>query len=200
MLSTKNNNTITDRKAIINKLKEKHNKLFKLENLETAPRFIPKYVFTPKNGDERVISLFFSEISSGDDVYTEFVSIGLEPEDPERRLWKWPYNPEFATEYALTEPNINGHRLYMIPVAELIDVAALHLGVKKESKPTIVEQATAQLSLAIEEEKQATITADIIGDAPLDQMTIRDKAAIDWKIPVSDKPWLNELITKHFTK
>jgi hypothetical protein len=201
MISTKTNtkSPASDRKQIINKLKEKHNVLFKLEQLTVPPKFIPKLAYTPKNSNERVISLFASEIIGNEDIYTEFVSTTLEPEDPERRLWKWPYNAEFNTEYAKTEPHpATGHQMYLIPVDELIDVAELHWGhLKTKSNPKVTE--TVQLELPIETPIEVSnLIEDTITDAPLNQMTIRDKAAIDWKIPVSDKEWLNKLITKHF--
>lgn len=206
MLSTKTNNTskATGRKAIVNALKEKHEKLFKLENLEKTPKFIPKMAYIPKAGEERVISFFPSEIMGGQDIYTEFVSRSLEPEDSERRLWKWPFNPEYDSEYQKTDPHpATGHQQYLIPVAELINVAEIHFGVKEDSakKDTVIQEELTpaepekgQLKLNIPEDKKGCE----VFDAPISQLTIKDKAAIDWKRPVSDKPWLNELIKETF--
>lgn len=211
MLSTKdaNKNTpATGRRALINELKKKHEKLFNLENLEKIPKFIPKMAYVPKTGEERVISFFPSEIMGGEDIYTEFVSRSLEPEDSERRLWKWPFNPEFDTEYQKTEKHqATGHRQYLIPVEELINVAELHFGVKEEpqAKPEKkTDNNQLQLDIPQEEVVKQKIEAPIseatplIGDAPINQLTIKDKAAIDWKQPVSDKPWLNALIKQTF--
>lgn len=205
MLST-NTSKATGRKAIVNSLKEKHEKLFKMENLEKAPKFIPKMAYVPKTGDERVISFFPSEIMGGEDIYTEFVSRTLEPEDAERRLWKWPFNPEYETEYKKTEPHAaTGHQQYLIPIAELIDVAESHRVVKKtpveepsNEKEEAVADEKGQLKMKIPEDAEEDKKGVVLMDAPISQMTIKDKAAIDWKKPVSDKPWLNDLIRETF--
>jgi hypothetical protein len=39
-----------------------------------------------------------------------------------------------------------------------------------------------------------------IYDAPIDQMTIKDLAAILWQSPVSDKSFLNQLIKERWPK
>jgi len=204
MLSTKTTNApVTGRRAVINELKKKHEPLFKLENLEKQPKFIPKMAYVPKTGEDRVISFFPSEIMGGEDIYTEFVSRSLEPEDSERRLWKWPFNPEYNTEYAKTDPHpATGHQQYLIPVAELLCVAEIHFGVKEEepAKPEETKAETNQLKLDIDTEVDVKkeIEAKGLGDAPISQLTIKDKAAIDWKLPVSNKPWLNQLIRETF--
>jgi hypothetical protein len=33
-------------------------------------------------------------------------------------------------------------------------------------------------------------------DAPMSKMTMKDHCAIEWRLPVSDKQWLNDLIRK----
>ena len=92
-----------DKKAKIEGLKVKHVPLFELENVKDGYRFIPKMAYVPTGGTERVVSFFLSEINSGVDVYTEFVSRDYDPEDPERRLWKWVYNEEYDEEYLKEE-------------------------------------------------------------------------------------------------
>ena len=151
MLSTKPINTNISvgvrNKIQVTELRQKHLKLFKLENLEISPRFIPKSAYIPRGESERFLSFYPSELEPGTDIYTEFVSSTLEPEDPERRLYKWLFNAEFKTEYATTEPHPRtGDVRYLIPIGELIDVASLHLEVKKPSEPIQVEK---QLSLDI---------------------------------------------------
>lgn len=186
-LSTKStdagSNRVFDRKAKIAQLREKHEDLFDLEGVGKNAKFLPKMAYIPRTGMERSISLFSSEISSGEDIYTEFVSSEYEPEDTERRLWKWPYNPHWEQEYQKTEPHpATGHCRYLIPVEELIDVQALHKEkVKDHSEFLNFEDLP-----------------DPDDDAPLNKMTMRDKCAIEWKLPVSRKPWLNELINQQF--
>lgn len=183
-LSTKK---ILSRKEKVIELKEKHRKLFKLANQDyDAVKFIPKSAYNPAAGKEKVVSFFPSELSSKDGIYTEFVSKELVPEDPERRLWLWPFNPEWETEYETSDPHpATGHRRYLIPVDELIDVAEM------VNSTTIVE-----------DEKVINFDdlPDPDEDSPIAQMTIRDKAAIEWKLPVSKKKWLNQLIKETFKK
>lgn len=186
-LSTKDpggNTNVLDRKAKITELKKKHMELFRLEGVGEAVKFIPKMAYIPRVGKERVIALFPSEIQGGEDIYTEFVSAEYDPEDAERTLWKWPYNAHWDTEYEKTDPHpTTGHCRYLIPVEELIDVASNHTTSKNVAQP---EGKSDILDF--------TQLPDPDDDAPLSQMTMRDKCAIDWKLPVSRKPWLNELI------
>ena len=187
---SKNTSVVTGRRAQVKELEQKHMKLFKLENLEKLPKFIPKMAYLPKTGDERVISFFPSEIMGGQDIYTEFVSRELVPEDSERRLWKWQFNPEYDTEYAKTEKHpATGHQQYLIPVAELIDVAELHLGVKEAPEPPKEEERQLELKMPTEGDLE---------DAPLSEMTLRDKIALDYKLPVSNKQWVNKIIIDNF--
>lgn len=184
-LSTKDTGTNTgvmSKKAKIAHLKEKHERLFGLEGVGSNAKFIPKMAYIPRGQDERVIALFPSEIKGDQDVYTEFVSSEYDPEDPERRLWKWPFNPHWEEEYGTTEPHHKtGHVRYLIPIDELLDVAQAHYNAE----------------VAEVKEKQFDLP-DSDDDQPINQLTIRDKAAIDWKLPVSRKPWLNNLIKQQF--
>ena len=186
-LSTKSSSNVSDKKTKIANLKEKHGPLFEAEGVDYAKaKFIPKMAYMPSSGKERVIALFPSEISGGQDVYTEFVSKDYDPEDSERRLWKWPYNPHYKDEYESTEPHpVSGHVRYLIPVEELINVAEEHSG------------------RSVQPEQTSTKFDDLPDpdeDQPIGELTIRDKAAIDWKKPVSKKKWLNDLIIANFGK
>jgi len=142
---------------------------------EENPLFIPKCAYPPKGMSELHIGFFQSEIKKGKDIYTEFTSIDLDPEDPTRTLYKWRFNPHYEEEYERTEPAANGHFRYLVPVSELIKVE-------------------------IEPEEPAGVFPDFDEimdpdmDAPLNQITVRDLAAIMLKKPVSQKKWLNDLI------
>ena len=109
------------------------------------------------------------------DLYTEFVSRDYEPEDPERRLWKWVYNDSYDEEYAKSDPHpTTGDKRYLIPIEELIEVE--------------VKQEVKQKEILFEP------LPDANADVPFNAMTLRDYAAIQWKLPVSHKAWLNNLI------
>lgn len=153
---------------------------YKFELLDIGdPLFIPKCAYKPYGGSEHVIGFFLNEIKRGEDIYTEFASIELEPEDPNRTLYKWRYNPHYATEYATTEPNAKGDVRYLVPVAELIKIEI--------TKEDLIPKQQ-ELFPDFDE------IMDPNTDAPLSSLTIRDLAAIMLKKPVSQKKWLNDLI------
>jgi hypothetical protein len=126
---------------------------------------------------EQHIGFFQSEVKKGMDIYTEFTSIDLDPEDPKRVLYKWRFNPHYEEEYAKTEPAANGHYRYLVPVSELMKIEF------EQETPT-------QNSLF--PNFDAIIDPD--QDAPLNNITLRDLAAIILQKPVSQKQWLNEII------
>ena len=167
-------------------LLEKHKPLLKRIGAENL-KFIPKMAY-PDAG-ELVIGFYPSEINGGSDVFTEFVSREYEPEDPERRLFRWVFNPEYVTEYAQTDPHpTTGDVRYLIPIDELIDVADVYHKEKEKADKESGQTMTLDLKDA----------PDANSDQPYDQMSMRDYAAIKWKKPVSHKGWLNELIIKQF--
>jgi len=182
-LST-NNTNVSNKKQLIAELRVKHEKWLEAEGLGSKAKFIPKMAYIPTGDSERIIAFFPSEISGGQDIYTEFVSKSYEPEDPERTLWKWIYNPHYTEEYKTTEPHaVSGHVRYLIPVDELINVA---------------EFQQLQPELKIQKKMDFSELPDPDSDQPIAELTIRDKAAIDWKKPVSKKKWLNNLILSTF--
>lgn len=163
-----------DKREKLKKLREFHQPLLDQLGIPEAV-FLPKMAYRPYGKNDLHIAFFASEISKGEDVYTEFTSKELVPEDPERKLYKWRFNPHYEEEYDKTEPNpTTGHVRYLVPVEEL----------------TVLQE--------VKQESQLNLDAipDANDDLPMDQMTIRDYAAIhSWKA-VSRKKWLNDLITK----
>ena len=127
------------------------------------------------------MGFFKSELSKGEDIYTEYVSIALESEDPTRTLYKWSYNSFYDEEYETTDANANGHVRYLIPVSELIKI-------KPETKTETKSTETQGLFPDFDD----LMDSDL--DAPLSSLTVRDLAAILLSKPVSNKKWLNDLI------
>lgn len=167
-----------DRREKLKKLKEYHQPTFDANGI-VNPTFIPKMAYKPFGKTEVHIGFFMNEISKGDDVYVEFTSKELVPEDPERRLYKWRFNPNFQEEYEQTEPNPqSGHTRYLVPINELIVI------------PRPTQQQSIQQVLNLDEIPNPD------DDLPYNQMTIRDYAAIHLGKPVSRKKWLNDLIIK----
>jgi hypothetical protein len=77
-----------DKREKLKKLREFHAHVFAHLGVPDAV-FFPKLAYRPSSGEEIHISFFESEISKGCDVFVEFTSKELEPEDPERTLYKW---------------------------------------------------------------------------------------------------------------
>jgi hypothetical protein len=169
-----------DKREKLRKLREFHQETFNELDSPNA-LFIPKMAYRPYGKTDLHIGFFASEISKGEDVYVEFCSKENVPEDPLRRLYKWRFNPHFEEEYEKTEPNgVTGNVRYLVPVDELTVVKAA-----EEVKPTAIR--TKDISF--------DDFADADTDLPIDQLTIRDLAAILLQRPVSNKKWLNQLIS-----
>jgi len=169
-----------DKRDKLKKLREFHQKT--LDNLGVSDAlFIPKMAYRPYGKTELHIAFFASEINKGEDVYVEFASKELVPEDPERRLYKWRFNPHFEEEYEKTDPHpVTGHFRYLVPTEELIHIKTV---ASEPSAPVLEFDSPKDFDLV-----------DANTDLPIDQLTIRDLAAILLKKPVSQKPWLNEII------
>ncbi len=185
-LSTKEKNTtqpkssdVYDKKERIAELKVYHTKLFKQEGVEN-PLFIPKLAYIPTGKSEKHLAFFLSEMQQKADTYTEFVGSTYISEDPERRLWKLEHNPHFEDEYDKTEPHpISGHRRYLVPVGELIEIK---------------QEGVEQLFSILEDIDTNT------KDAPMGTMTIRDYMAIHMRTPCSTKAFINEIINNENKK
>lgn len=168
-----------DKREKLKRLREYHQ--VTLNNLRVPDAiFIPKMAYRPYGKVELHIGFFESEVSKGEDIYVEFTSKELVPEDPERKLYKWRFNPHYSDEYEKTEPSPqNGHFRYLVPVEELVVVST-------SKEVPLGEQAKLDFSDIPDPED----------DLPMDQMTIRDYAAIHMRKPVSKKEWLNKLVTQ----
>ena len=117
MISTKNKTmTSAERKAKVAKLKEEHQDYFDKNSLD--PLYIPKMAYRPAGKDELYVSFFPSELEKGQDIYTEFVSINYDSEDPKRTLYLHKYNAHWKQEYELVTSS-SGFERHMIPVSEL---------------------------------------------------------------------------------
>lgn len=169
-ISTKTSEPLSTKDKIA-LLREKHQPAFDRLGVPNA-LFFPKMAYRPSGKDELYVSFFESELKRAEDIYTEAVSRDYISESDNRELWLWRYNPHWQSEYETTAPNELGHFRYLVPVSELIKIP--------DAPPVIDRFATMEASLE---------------DLPFSEMTIKDFAAImSWK-PVSEKAWLNQLIT-----
>jgi hypothetical protein len=109
--------TPQERKEKVAVLREEHEDYFQAEGKINA-LFIPKMAYRPSGKDELHISFFPSELEKEEDIYTEFVSIDYDTEDPKRTLYLHKHNPHWREEYELVESS-SGFIRHMIPVSEL---------------------------------------------------------------------------------
>lgn len=170
-----------------------HHKELMMADGADNPKFIPRLAYPHKG--QNVIGFYKKEIYGGKDIYIEFCDRNYVPEDPKRTLWKWKYNSHYESYYELSDPHPStGDRRFLIPTKELVNVSASQEPVEeiKKIEPVIEEVKVEKEELTID------LNSGAGTDIPYSAMTLRDHAAIQWKRPVSQKKWLNELITKQF--
>ncbi len=109
--------TPEQRKVKVAKLKEEHEDYFQTEGKINA-LYIPKMAYRPTGKDDLHVSFFPSELEKNEDIYTEFVSIDYESEDPKRTLYLVKYNPHWKDEYEMITSS-SGFQRHIIPVSEL---------------------------------------------------------------------------------
>ena len=152
------------KKEKIAALKTKHEPLFEKLGV-TNPIFLPKTVF----GTPKVLYLFPSELRHERDIYTEMVDKDYNSEDPDRVLYRWKYQADYATRYQQKEFRNSGDYMSVVPFTELERIEA-------------------------EDEAEEFGIPDPDEDAPISELTIRDLAAILTGKPVSHKEWLNKIM------
>lgn len=186
------------------------------------PFFVIKTAFFQKGKYGRQVQFFEWELKKGEDIYIEFydnvtdnkgVIVDFKPFHEDRLLCKYRVNPHYAEEYEQKE-NINQktgepYTTYTIPLSELIAVTPdgreMAYPMYEKTKEVVVEEADLsiprlQQTLSVFpnfEEEFPSVKEEkalVVRDAPLSEITIKDLAAIMLMKPVSDRPWLNELI------
>lgn len=135
MISTKKsfkNNvmTPTERKSKVLELKKEHEDYFNDNNLKDA-LYIPKMAFRPRGKDDLHVSFFPSELKKEQDIYTEFVSMSYDCEDPKRTLYYIKHNPFWSEEFEVHESN-SGFQTHLIPVSDLKPLKDITSKVKKD--------------------------------------------------------------------
>lgn len=201
------------------KEKEKEFYMFHMETFKTLgltdPVFIIKTAFYKKGKFGKQCQFFEWELKKGEDIYIEFYdnvydsagkTIDIIPGSDDRMLFKLKNNPFYNEEYDFTETESDGKidRKYLVPLGELVAVLSTGQEIsyalyEKRKEEAELELPQLQTSLSIfpdfEQDygKKETVTATE-EDAPLSEITIKDLAAIMLMKPVSNRPWLNELI------
>ena len=109
--------TPQERKAKVQELRKEHEDYFQtVGNINAL--YIPKMAYRPSGKDELHVSFFPSELQKGKDVFTEFVSIEYDSEDPKRTLYLLKHNAHWNEEYEIVTSS-SGFERHIIPVSEL---------------------------------------------------------------------------------
>lgn len=109
--------TPQERKIKIKELLNEHEDYFLTSKIDN-PAYIPKMAYRPAGKDDLHITFFPSEMENNMDIYTEFVSIEYDSEDPKRTLYLLKYNPHWKDEYEMITSN-SGFQRHIVPCSEL---------------------------------------------------------------------------------
>lgn len=188
-----------------------------------SPFFVVKTAFYQTGKYGRNIQLFEGELKRNEDIFIEFVDVQRDDQGNEtdylpmfddRQLFKFKANPYFAEEYEVKE-NAK-YSAYTVPVGELMAIAsdgneisyALYEKRKEDAKKNADSLPRLQTTLAVfpdfEEEYSKSTQKELLEvtseskvvESTLSHISLKDFAAIMLVQPVSDKEWLNDLITK----
>lgn len=167
---------------ILEEMRDYHQSL--LDNLEAARNdFQMKMAFYDKQA-RNVVGIFPNEFRKEGGFYFELITREFRPADPNRTVYRIPYNPAFEEEYEMNEKGS-----YLVPLEEL-RIADPH-AVAISGRSAILET---QKKPAAPKSVVTYKAPEPIEDALYSEMTIRDFYAIHTGKPVSTKNWLNELI------
>ena len=109
--------TPQERKAKVQELRKEHEDYFQTMGIINA-LYIPKMAYRPSGKDELHVSFFPSELQKGKNIYTEFVSIEYDSEDPKRTLYLLKHNAHWEEEYEKVTSS-SGFERHIVPVSEL---------------------------------------------------------------------------------
>lgn len=183
-----------DKKENLKKLREFHKEVMDSVGVSEM-MLIGKLAYRPSGKQDKYVSFFHSEISKGHDVFLEFTDRYNVPEDLDRTLYQWRFNPHFEEEYEKIDDTSKKNVRYLIPVDEFKVVKRYSQEVLI-NEPTLVKKETVKPETEKETPIDEFSLLNPATDPPLNEMTIRDLAAIMLKKPVSNKEWLNNIITK----
>ena len=109
--------TPQERKAKVQELRKEHEDYFQTTGNINA-LYIPKMAYRPSGKDELHVSFFPSELQKNRNIYTEFVSIEYDSEDPKRTLYLLEHNPTWDQEYEIVTSS-SGFERHIVPVSNL---------------------------------------------------------------------------------
>ncbi len=161
--------------------------------------YIPKCVYVPKGKLERYVLFWESEFRQGEDIYISKASKEYESEDPENRLYKWTYNPDY-TRYEKGSPSSTGEFPYMVPFKELIDVTVIDSSTMGEYP--ISDEAIKSLSDELEYISAKKFMSNSVNNVgvknilhlPTSEISLKDLMCAIHLVPISENEFLNEHI------
>ena len=109
--------TPQERKTKVLELRKEHEDYFQKEGNINA-LYIPKMAYRPSGKDELHVSFFPSELQKNKNIFTEFVSIEYDSEDPKRTLYLLEHNPTWDQEYEIVTSS-SGFERHIVPVSNL---------------------------------------------------------------------------------
>ena len=161
--------------------------------------FIPKppYVVKDSSITEKAVTFWESELKKERDVYIEFCNFDNDRVDDTLTLYRWNYNPYWRDEsegYEMT--NVKGYPKWIVPISELQRIGDQTIW-SKLGPPQQVQGTLFNVSKehpVVESAINANFATDGI-DSNLTEFTMRDLLSVVYKRPMSDKIWLNSVIS-----
>jgi hypothetical protein len=188
-----------------------HEKTFSKLKLHD-PFFTIKTAFFQKGKQGRHVQFFEWELNKGQDIFIEFYDYvdtengrNMIPMYKQRQLFMLRTNPFFKEEYETKETvksTGDSYISYLVPLAEMLVVlkdGSMISYSDFENGNYVEPQEQISLSHFPDFEKELSLDKEKeTEEFSLEKIGLTDFAAIIWKKPVSDKKWLNDLITKTF--
>lgn len=170
-----------ERKVAESILRERNMDNFKRLGFMEPPFFKIKMAYIPTDRivSELVVGMFDSELTKTEGVYIELTDGDNLPLNTEPTLYYLPYRADYKQAY-VNHLQKSGADRYLVPLDTLILV-----DIPKESKST--SNQNIELPQPTDEEYP---------DCHYSELTARDRACIDLRVPESNKQWLNDLIKK----
>ena len=169
-----------DRKVAESILRERNMPTFKKLGFMEPPFFKIKMSYIPKDRivTQPVVGMFESELKRPEGVYIELTDGENLPLNDVPTLYFLPYNADFRNVYIKHDEKPGMERfLVYLDYLQLVDVPS-------EKKEVV---------MIPEEDDDQT---DEYPDCHMSELTARDRACIDLRVPESNKKWLNDLIKK----
>lgn len=151
----------------------------------------------------QVVGVFASEFKKDKGSFFEMVNREFDPLDEERRVYRVARNDNFDEEYQMNPKRT----AYLVPVEELRLVNPQSVAISKSSavlsndrffsKNTVAAPVAEPKPQTLFSSKPATTSTVAEPDVPYSEMTLRDYIAIHTGRPVSQKDWVNKLVTQN---